>query len=444
MPSIVDKSNVTKICVDDFAIRKRKSYGTVMVDLITHRIIDLLPSRDSKDVKQWLSTFPNIELVARDGAVIYSSAISKSHPNAVQVSDRFHLIKGLAEAINRIIIRLYPARLEIPNIQEVPKEVEVLYNTANRSQRIRFAQKKRAEGLTIEEIALLLHSTTKTVQRYLAIPESKIPENKPNTYERQHQLSVRKKQNEIDEAKELYSQGYPITKIAMMMHHTVPTIKRYLTQESSTINGHYGAKLGGKLDPFHDDVIELRSKGITYPEIQKILSKKGYTGSVASIRVFMQKERSHHYSKTGSPPINVSYVQRKSLCKLIYQKIETIPTLTREQLNMTVERYPLLGTLYSLIKEFYEIIYSKQSVKLDSWIEHAKMVNQPELNTFFFCINKDLTAVKNGITEQYNNGLAEGSVNKIKVIKRIMYGRNSFELLKAKVLFGEYFHYMFN
>lgn len=188
MPSIVDKSNVTKICVDDFAIRKRKSYGTVMVDLITHRIIDLLPSRDSKDVKQWLSTFPNIELVARDGAVIYSSAISKSHPNAVQVSDRFHLIKGLAEAINRIIIRLYPARLEIPNIQEVPKEVEVLYNTANRSQRIRFAQKKRAEGLTIEEIALLLHSTTKTVQRYLAIPESKIPENKPNTYERQHQF----------------------------------------------------------------------------------------------------------------------------------------------------------------------------------------------------------------------------------------------------------------
>ena len=144
----MDKSNVTKICVDDFAIRKRKSYGTVMVDLITHRIIDLLPSRDSKDVKQWLSTFPNIELVARDGAVIYSSAVSKSHPNAVQVSDRFHLIKGLAEAINRIIIRLYPARLEIPNIQEVPKEVEVLYNTANRLQRIRFAQKKRAEGLT--------------------------------------------------------------------------------------------------------------------------------------------------------------------------------------------------------------------------------------------------------------------------------------------------------
>lgn len=58
------------------------------------------------------------------------------------------------------------------------------------------------------------------------------------------------------------------------MHHTVPTIKRYLTQENSTINGHYGAKLGGKLAPFHDDVIELRSKGITYPEIQKYYLKR--------------------------------------------------------------------------------------------------------------------------------------------------------------------------
>ena len=68
----------------------------------------------------------------------------------------------------------------------------------------------------------------------------------------------------------------------------------------------------------------------------------------------------------------------------------------------------------------------------------------PELQTFINGIKKDLTAVKNGIIYSYNNGSAEGSVNKIKVIKRIMYGRNSFELLKAKVLFGELFHVKFN
>ena len=67
----------------------------------------------------------------------------------------------------------------------------------------------------------------------------------------------------------------------------------------------------------------------------------------------------------------------------------------------------------------------------------------PELQSFVEGISRDLTAVKNGIIHSYNNDLAEGSVNKIKVIKRIMYGRNSFELLKAKVLFHELFHVEF-
>lgn len=82
--------------------------------------------------------------------------------------------------------------------------------------------------------------------------------------------------------------------------------------------------------------------------------------------------------------------------------------------------------------------------KLDTWIESAKEYNIPELQTFVEGILKDLAAIKNGIIYPYNNGLAEGSVNKIKVIKRIVYGRNSFELLKAKVLFHELFHCEFN
>ena len=99
MPSIVDKASVKKVCVDGFALRKRFSYGTVMVDLESHRIIDMIPSRETIDVSRWLATFPNIQVVSRDGASTYSSAAVDSHPEAVQVSDRFHLIKGLSEAI---------------------------------------------------------------------------------------------------------------------------------------------------------------------------------------------------------------------------------------------------------------------------------------------------------------------------------------------------------
>ncbi len=96
------------------------------------------------------------------------------------------------------------------------------------------------------------------------------------------------------------------------------------------------------------------------------------------------------------------------------------------------------------MKEFHAAIFSKKPEKLDTWIEYAQKQNIPELQSFVEGILKDLTAIKNGIIYPFNNGLAEGSVNKIKVIKRIMYGRNSFELLKAKVLLHELFHAEFN
>lgn len=147
MPSIVDKSSVKMVCVDDFALRKRVSYGTVMVDLESHRIIDLIPSRETSDVQKWLSTFPNIKVVSRDGATIYSSATTNAHPDAVQISDRFHLIKGLSEVANKYIVREFPARIEIPMTETVAEEIKALYNTANRSLRIQFAHKKRKEGL---------------------------------------------------------------------------------------------------------------------------------------------------------------------------------------------------------------------------------------------------------------------------------------------------------
>lgn len=81
MPVIVDKSSITKVCVDDFALRKRFSYGTVMVDLESHRIIDLIPSRETADVASWFATFPNIQVISRDGAAEYSCAV-KPHIRA--------------------------------------------------------------------------------------------------------------------------------------------------------------------------------------------------------------------------------------------------------------------------------------------------------------------------------------------------------------------------
>lgn len=444
MPAIVDKSSVKKVCVDDFALRKRFSYGTVMVDLESHRIIDLIPSRETSDVAAWLASFPNVQVLSRDGAACYSSASANSHPEAVQVSDRFHLVKGLSEAMNKYMIREFPAKVEIPQTEAIPAERAALYNAANRALRIRFAQKKRAEGMTVADIAFLLHSSIKTVQKYLAIPEDEIPEDRAISRERQHRLSMQQKQQEVDEARALALEGYPVERIASMMHHTVNTIRNYLEPGYSITRGNYHTRTPGKLAPYEKEVIELRTQGLTYAKIHEIISGKGYRGSVASLRMFIQKERARARDKDEQGGAQCEFIQRKSLCQLIYRKIEDVATITESQYEQALQKYPLLGSLYSLVKEFHAAIFSGEPGKIDEWIKSAVKHEIPELQSFVEGLSKDLDAVKNGILYPYNNGLAEGSVNKIKVIKRVMYGRNSFELLKAKVLFHELFHAEFN
>lgn len=83
------------MCIDDFALKRRDRYGTVMVNIDTHKIVDMIEGRDLETVKIWLASYPNLDVVSRDGSITYKNAITQSHPNAIQVSDRFHILKNL-------------------------------------------------------------------------------------------------------------------------------------------------------------------------------------------------------------------------------------------------------------------------------------------------------------------------------------------------------------
>lgn len=441
MPTLVDKSLVTKVCVDDFALRKRYTYGTVMVDLETHRIIDILDSRETKRVEEWLRTFPNLQVISRDGAQAYASASSNAHPNAMQVCDRFHLLKNLSEVVEAYMRKLFPSRIQIPATSSMQTpEMQALFNTANRVERIRFARQKRSEGYTVNDIALLLHSSVTTITKYLSLSEEQIPESKTISRERQHQEELRRKKQAIDEVRKLYAEGCPLEEISRITGHTDPTVKRYLSEDCSLCNGHYDNRLPGKLAPYEAEVIKLRANGVKYTQIHKIISEKGYTGSVASLRMFMQKERCRMKEISKTAHEDVEYIPRKFFCQLIYKKLETIKGLTQEQYEAALKKYPVLGGLYSLLKDFHRILFSQKADELDAWMESANKLKIDELDTYVNGLRSDIKAVKNAIEQKYNNGLAEGSVNKIKLTKRIMYGRNSFQLLRAKLLLNEFYY----
>ena len=131
---------------------------------------------------------------------------------------------------------------------------------------------------------------------------------------------------------------------------------------------------------------------------------------------------------------------RHCLCQLIYRELEKVNGITEEQYEAAVKKYPILGQLYDLLREFHRIIFSGKYDELDLWIETAQSLYIDEIDTYVNGLKSDINAVKNAIKYKFSNGLAEGSVNKIKLIKRIMYGRNSFHLLKAKILLNEYYY----
>jgi len=140
------------------------------------------------------------------------------------------------------------------------------------------------------------------------------------------------------------------------------------------------------------------------------------------------------YNGSKITPENTELVERKLLIKLLFKQLEKIKGLDNECLDRVNSQYPRYKELIDIVNEFKRMLVDKNVERMEQWIHKATGLNIREINSFINGITRDITAVKNAIRYEYNNGLAEGSVNKLKVIKRIMYGRNSFEMLRKKLL----------
>ena len=186
--------------------------------------------------------------------------------------------------------------------------------------------------------------------------------------------------------------------------HTTVTIKNYLKDECPLNNGHYHSRMPGKLAPYEQDVITMCSKGVTYRKIREHICQKGYTGTIASLRVFMQKERTHQKSLSKNETGSVEYILRKFFCQLIYRELEKVNGRTQEQYEAAVKKYPMLGRLYSLLREYHRIIFSQKSDELDTWITQAVSLKVDEIDTYVNGLLADIEAVKNAIQYKYNNG----------------------------------------
>ena len=378
---------VTKVCIDGFAFRKRYTYGTIMVDMETHRIIDLLSSREIDDVAEWLKSYPNIKVVSRDGSISYYSAIKKADENIQQVSDRFHLLKGFTDAAKKFLTRFLAANFLLP-------EESSHYNG------------------------------TKTDDYW----NRRLKEDFPT---REHNASLEKKQETIQKVRELKETGLNNGEIAKEVGINRITVAKYLKPHYNPTSGKYNTTAPSKIKPYGEDIKRLLSEGKTFRQINIYIREKGYTGAESTIRMYATRERKLIREAGGT---SSEKLDRRWLIKLLYKPIDEIKKFSQEQLDKVIKQYPIIGRLYDVGKNFKETLFSQKPRELEKWMEECALLDIEEITSFMNGLKRDIQAVKNAIKMGYNNGLAEGSVNKLKVVKRIMYVRNSFELLKAKLL----------
>lgn len=149
-----------------------------MIDINTKCIIDILDSRDTQDVTKWLKEYPNLKVIVRDGSISFKAAIDASHPEAIQVNDRFHMLKNLIKTLKKVLQRLIIGRIEIPLTSAEAKQRYMYLTELTRKEKIVAAKKlRKEEGLSFEKIADQLNISTSTAIKYVKMDISEVKDN---------------------------------------------------------------------------------------------------------------------------------------------------------------------------------------------------------------------------------------------------------------------------
>ncbi|QNK89849.1 transposase [Sporosarcina sp. resist] len=247
---VINKEDIEAICIDDFAMKKRKSYGTIMVNLTDGRVIDLIESREKDDVVIWLFLFPNIKYFSRDGSLTYASAIREAHPDAHHISDRFHLVKNLTDASTLCMYRILAGRIVIPLTKEKNAMNELLTSKLSRRTKVLWVKSLASQGLTKQDIRTQTKCSLQTIQKYSRMREEEIPKDSEDQRGREHNEAIQRIMDKVKEVKALQEKGYSSRKISDETGYTKRTIKNYLSHNFNPIHGQYGVQRPGKLSAF--------------------------------------------------------------------------------------------------------------------------------------------------------------------------------------------------
>lgn len=397
------------IGVDDFCFRKGKTYGTIVVNLENNQPVTLLKDRSSETLSSWLKEHPGIKIVSRDRAKAYEKGIKEGAPDAIQVADRFHLLQNLAQTLYEVF-GIYSKDL---------KEVEQLQN--------------QASVIRDEENIVVVTSPTE------APP--------PIKQKQKAEQRRAKRQENHQKTWELHSQGMNARAIAQRLGISRTTVFRNLRNPTFVERRGRSDKGRGLVKPYQDYIIKRWNEGCRETKIIfEEIKQQGYVGSYATVTRYTARLREcqglkkrQRFSTVRLPKIvkpSRKPLTPYSVTWLILGSSDSgVSESQREELIMSLKaQSPNLREGIELAENFISLVSQRQKEELDSWLNRAYNSILSPFSRFAKSLLEDYSAVKASVTMSWSNGPVEGQINRLKMLKRQMYGRAKLDLLTRRFL----------
>lgn len=371
--------------VDDWAMKKGQRYGTILCDLERHQVVDLLPSREGSALAAWLQAHPGVEIIARDRSGSYAEGARQGAPDAIQVADRFHLLLNLGNAIKQLVER-QPQALKLPPSQPAiaPEVAEPNLMSLSavtfpagwqrRQANYEAIHSLRQQGVAIRAIAEQLDLTKNTVLKYAHLPAPPVPQKQHNRLLLPYETFIHQRwQAGVHQAKLLFSE----------------------------------------------------------------LQQEGFSGSYKTVARYVAELRGpqpvRRKVRIAEPPTRQLSVA--TAVRLLLASPETLDEVQKADLTHLCQASVQIAQAYPLAQKFQEMVRNRLSDSFPQWVEQAQASQAASLRNFAAGLVRDRDAVVAALSLPWSTGPVEGHVNRLKQIKRHMYGRGQLDLLKQRVLY---------
>jgi len=378
---------VTVLGVDDFALRRGHVYGTVLVDIATGRPIDVLPDREADTFAAWLLAHPGAKVICRDRAGAYAEAASVGAPDAIQVADRWHLWHNLAERVEKTVAAHHGCLRHADVGSDIGTDPG-----ADLADVVETAQQKRRVSSVLVE---------RTRQRYKSV----------------HALKA---------------QGKSITAIMAELQLARGTVRRFVraTNVEELVAGPRAGR-PSVLDDYKPYLHDRWNAGVTNASaLYREIVERGYRGRQVTVAAYLAPFR----ELATAPPVAAIVPKVRHVASWMLRHPDDLDDEQQLRLKQVRASCPHLDTTAAHVSAFAVMLTGRHGERLESWMTTVEADDLPHLKRFVTGLRRDHAAVLNGLTLAYSSGAVEGNVNRIKMIKRQMYGRAKFDLLRKRIL----------